>query len=168
VYLTPDEFRAKVSDFKRSAFRLESRQNYNVPGDQADLARFLAGEPKPEERKKDLYESVRSRVADGMAYTKVKVLRRPLTDYQRWFLAWAIPDSIEAGMEYRVIDITDREVDLPDLDFWLYDDSTVVVLDYHEDDSPKGAELIESHIDQYRLWRDIAMRESLQFSEYRA
>lgn len=168
MYLTPDEFRARATDFKQSAFRLESRQNYNVPGDQADLARFLAGEPKPKERKKEWYQSVRSRVDSGVTYTKVKVLRRPLTDYQRWFLAWAIPDSIEAGMEYRLIDTADRAIDLPDLDFWLYDDSWVVVLDYHEDDSPKGAEFIESNIDPYRLWRDLAMKESIPFSEYRA
>lgn len=168
MYLTPDEFRARARDFQQSAFRLEARQTYNVETEQADLARFLAGEPKLAERHEAWYKRVRDSVALGKTFTKVKILREPLTDYQRYSLAWAMPDSVAAGMEYRVIEIADREVGLPDLDFWLYDDAIVVVLDFYDDDSPKGAELFESDIDQYRRWRDIAVKESIPFSEYRA
>jgi hypothetical protein len=168
VYLRPDEFRARARDFKQSAFRLEARQTYNVESEQADLAEFLAGKPKPDKRHEAWYSRIRESIAGGKIFTKVKILREPLTDYQRYSLAWAMPDSVAAGMEYRIIDITNREVDLPDLDFWLYDDATVVVLDFYEDDSPRGAELIETGIDQYRRWRDIALKESIPLSEYRA
>lgn len=168
MYLTPDEFRARARDFQRSAFRLEARQTYNVESEQPDLARFRAGEPKLDDRNEAWYRRIRDSVDAGKTFTKVKMLLRPLTEYQRYSLAWAMPDSVAAGIEYRVIDTTDRTIDLPDIDFWLYDDATVVVLDYHDDDSPKGAELITTDIDKYRRWRDIAMKESIPFSEYRA
>lgn len=168
MLLTPDEFSNFAREFERSAFRLEARQNYNVPSDQADLARFLAGEPKPDERHEEWYAGIREGIAAGKTWTKVKPLKHPLTDYQRYSLAWSMPDSVAAGVDYRVIDLAERHVDLPDLDFWLYDDSWVVVLHYDFDDAPHIAEVIESDIDHYLRWRDIAMKESVPFSEYRA
>lgn len=167
--LTPDEFRAIAADFKWSAFRLEARQIYNVGDELEEAASFMAGEQKPDERAAEWYQTIKADVAAGKQYTKVKILRRPLTDYQRYSLAWTMPDSVEAGMEYRVVDVTDRDVGLPDLDFWLYDNTKVVILEYNDDDSPRGAELIENEeVDQYLQWRDIALKESVPFSEYRA
>lgn len=168
MLLTPDEFSKMAREFERSAFRLESRQNFNVSSDQEELGQFLAGEPKPDNRHEEWYGRIREGVAAGKTWTKVKPLKHPLTDYQSWSLAWSIPDSVAAGIDYRIMDLADRQVDLPDLDFWLYDDSRVVVLHYDYDDAPHTAEVFESDIDHYRRWRDIAMKESVPFSEYRA
>lgn len=168
MLLTPDEFRNIADEFERSAFRLEARQNYNVATDQEGLASFLAGEPKPDHSGSVWYQRIREGVAAGKAWTKVKPLKHPLTDYQRYSLAWSISDSVAVGVDYRIIDLAERQVDLPDVDFWLYDDSRVVVLHYDYDDAPHSAELFETEIDHYRRWRDIALKESIPFSEYRA
>jgi len=154
---------------QQSVFRLETLQTYNVPTEQSKLERFLAGEKKPVEPASEWRELIRRSVDAGQTWTKVKLVKRPLSDYQRFSLAWGVPANSRAGMEHRIIDITDRQLDLPGIDFWLFDDSTVVVIHYHEDGSPDWIERIESDdVGQYRRWRDIALKESVPFSEYRA
>ena len=167
--LAMDEFQAMFRDFQRSAFRLETLQAYNVPSEQPKLARFLAGEKTPVEPESSWRQLISDQVAAGKTWTKVKLVRRPLTDYQRYSFEWGVPANERAGEKHRIIDITDREVDLPNLDFWLFDDSTVVVIHYHEDGSPDWIEQIESDdIEKYRQWRDKALKESVPLSEYRA
>lgn len=165
--LTIDEFRTRADTYTKSAFRLETLQTFTVQGEQEPLARFLAGEDMPADYNARSHQRLRERVARGMTLTKVKLIRRPLTDYQRFSLAWGIPGNEAAGMQHRIIDVTDREVDLPEIDFWLYDDSEVVVLVYDEKGVPRFADLIAGDIGQYRRWRDIALRESIPFGEYR-
>lgn len=167
--LTLDELSAMFGEAKQSVFRLETLQAYNVSTEQPKLERFLAGEKQPVEPESSWRELIRSSVAAGRTWKKVKLLRRPLTDYQRFSLAWGVPANSRAGMEHRIIDITERTVDLPRIDYWLFDDSMVVVIHYFEDGSPDWIERIESDdIEQYRRWRDIALKESIPFSEYRA
>jgi hypothetical protein len=169
VRLTFDEFSAMFRTFERSAFRLESLQVYTVASEQPKLERFLAGEEKPIEPDSEWRKLISDSVAAGKVWTKVKIVRRPLTDYQRFSLAWGVPANEAAGEKHRIIDITDRAVDLPEIDYWLFDDTLVVVIHYHEDGSPDYIEQVESNdIEQYRRWREIALKESIPFSEYRA
>jgi hypothetical protein len=168
VLWTIDEFSAFVRDFNGSAFRLETLQTYTVPSERESLVQFLAGEEKPADHNSATHRRLRELMAAGNTWTKVKLIRRPLTDYQRYSIEWAIPGNIAAGWVHRIIDVTDRAVGLPDTDFWIYDDSKVVVLNYDQEGRPLSAEPIDTDIGQYRRWRDIAMKESIPFSEYRA
>lgn len=168
MLLDGDEWAAYFTDFKRSAFRLEVHQVYTMPDEQDDFARFLAGEETPEEDS-SWHEAIRENRAAGKTMTRVKVVRRPFTDYTRWLMSSGIPGNVEAGEDYRILDITHRQVDLPIQDFWMFDDEIVVNLNYRVDGTQINRELLESpNLEQYHRWRDIALKESVPFSEYRA
>lgn len=166
--MTIDEFRKMTRDFQHSAFRWQTLDDYRGPAETKSLATYLSGVPKPPDHNARTYELARERVAQGMTMLTVKLIRRPLSDYHRYYVEWIIPDMLAAGWEQRIIDNPDRDLGLPDFDYWLYDDSRVVVLDYDEYGVAQSAELIEEDVEQYRRWRDIAIKESIPASEYRA
>ncbi|MGQ0838380.1 DUF6879 family protein [Actinokineospora sp.] len=166
-----DGFGDLFRNFARSAFRLETRQVYRIVREQARIARFLAGEPKPEadEAQAAWHSLVRTNIACGKSMQRVRLIRRPMTEYVRYGLSWSIPANIEAGESYRILDVTERTPDLPNQDFWMFDDSTVLLLHYHDDGSFLGRTLAEpNEIERYVQWSTIAVKESVPFGEYRA
>lgn len=57
--------------------------------------------------------------------------------------------------------------ELPDHDFWLFDESTVVKLLYRPDGTQIGRELVEDPaVDAYLSWRDAAWRDAVPFGDY--
>src|SRR5215470_7889621 len=42
---------------------------------------------------------------------RLKVVRRPFTEYTRFLFAWAIPGNVEAGEDYRILDLTEKSLD---------------------------------------------------------
>jgi hypothetical protein len=92
VLLDGDAFAARLSDFQRSAWRLETQPSYAIPREAETFARFLAGEPKPDGFNAKWEERVRANVdppGHRCAPTQVLVpdgrcflpeeLRRPVT-----------------------------------------------------------------------------------------
>ena len=155
------------SDFTRSAFRLETLQTFTIPHDLASYERFLAVEPKPDDYNATWEASVRKHVAAGKIMQRAKIVRRPFTDYTRYLFAWAIPGNSAAGEDYRILDLTDRDIGLPDQDFWLFDDRTVLLLHFNKDGTLRDRALADpGKLDQYRLWRDLALAEAVPFGEY--
>jgi hypothetical protein len=168
VALSNEASGALFRDFKRSAFRLETLQTYTIPRDQASFEQFLAAEPKPDEYNTTWEASVRQNVRAGKVMQRAKVIRRPFTDYTRYLLVWAIPGNVAAGEDYRILDLTDRSLDLPDQDFWLFDDETVLLLNFNPDGTLRDRELADpAELNQYRRWRDLALAEAVPFGEYR-
>src|SRR5688572_15085767 len=108
--------------FERSAFRLETRQIYNIPEEMEMVQHFLRGEPyDDEEYSRDWLDLIKTNIAAGKTMQRAKLVRRPFTDYTRWLMTMGVPENIEAGEDYRIVDTTDRKLDLPDLDYWLFD-----------------------------------------------
>ncbi|MFE2495496.1 DUF6879 family protein [Streptomyces scopuliridis] len=70
----------------------------------------------------------------------------------------------------RILDLTDREnPGLPDQDFWLFDSSQVVAMNYRSDGTQISRDLLEvPDLDQYRQWQELALSLSVPFSEYGA
>lgn len=57
---------------------------------------------------------------------------------------------------------------LPEQDFWLFDESTVVDLNYRPDGTQINRELIEDpDLSIYLAWRDRARESAVPFSAYR-
>jgi hypothetical protein len=169
VLLDSETLGALFRDFKHSAFRLETHQTYTMPAETANVARFLRGEPKPADHNKAWHESIRANLAAGKTMQRVKLVHRPLTDYTRCLFAWAIPGNTAAGEDYRIVDVTDHAVDLPEQDFWLFDGHTVALLNFNPDGTLRDRDLVEgADVSQYLHWRDVALSESVPFSEYRA
>lgn len=74
---------------------------------------------------------------------RVHILTRPLTEYLRYEFA-VYRHTVKAGEDVRILDLT-RQPDpgLPSQDFWLFDESAVVRMDYRPDGTQVGRELLE-------------------------
>lgn len=168
VLLDGDDWKAHFRNFKRSAFRLEVHQVYTMPNEAETLSSFLAGDPIPDGFNAAWHQTIQGHVVAGRTMTRAKLVRRPLTDYSRYLFEWGISGNVAAGEDYRIVDVTEREVDLPSQDFWMFDETTVVHLNYRPDGTQINRELIESpDISRYLAWRDLALESSIPFSDYR-
>ncbi|MFI6849075.1 DUF6879 family protein [Kitasatospora sp. NPDC050467] len=167
MLLDGDEWQSYFRTFKRSAFRLEAHQVYTMPGEVESLRSFLAGEPLPDGFNADWHKTIAVHAASGRTMTRAKVVRLPLTDYSRYLFDWCIPGNVAAGEDYRILDLTGRTIDLPEQDFWLFDESTVVHMNYRQDGTQISRELIENpDLSKYLRWRDLAISGSVPFGEW--
>ncbi len=155
-------------DFRSSAFRLELHPVYTMPGEADELRRFLAGEKPPTDYRYGWLDTVAAAEAVGKSMRRVRVVRRPLTDYIRYEFEWGFVYNVAAGEDIRVMDLTDHAgPELPDHDFWLFDDSTVVRLLYRLDGTQIGRELVEDpDLEAYLRYRDAAWEEAVPFPDY--
>jgi hypothetical protein len=158
--------------FERSAFRLETRDRYNVPSERESLQRFLAGHPDQDYARGRLwYETTRQAAAEGRPYSRVRVVTVPLGDYSRYAL-WCARDNIAAGEDIRYLDRA-RAADLglpvdPPLDAWLFDDARVAVLHFDDEDAFIGVELDEdpATVSRYQAWRELAWKHALTLDAF--
>jgi hypothetical protein len=155
-------------DFAASAFRLELRQVYTMPGEAEELRRFRGGEQPPPGYHYGWLDTVAGARQAGKTMRRVRVVQRPLTDYTRYEFAWGFAYNVQAGEDIRVLDLTGRPGPaLPDHDFWLFDESTVVKLLYRADGTQIGRELAEDpDLAAYLGWRDAAWDAAVPFRDY--
>lgn len=169
VTLSGEGLRELFANVHRSAFRMETHPVYAMPAESDSLRRFLAGEEKPTDFNTAWTSLVGRNAAAGKTMQRVKVVRHPLSDYTRFLLGWAIPDNVFAGEDYRILDGTNRANPVPHQDFWIFDESTVALLNFDADGVLTGRELLESpEIEEYLRLRDDALSEAVTFGEYRA
>jgi hypothetical protein len=169
VLLDGDEWQAYFRDFKRSAFRLEVHQTYTMPAEVETVRDFLTGASMPEGFNAPWHQMIRDHAAVGRTMTRAKIVRRPLTPYSRYLFEWCIPGNVAAGEDYQIVDVTDGlNPGLPEQDFWLFDEVTVVHLNYRPDGTQINRELIQDpDIGKYLAWRDLALESAVPFSAYR-
>jgi len=155
-------------DFASSAFRLELHQIYTMPGEADELRRFRAGEQPPTDYHYGWLDRMAEARKAGKTVRRVRVVRRPLTDYIRYEFAWGFVYNVEAGEDIRVLDLTEQPgPELPDHDFWMFDDTTVVKLMYRPDGTQIGRELLENpDLGAYLAWRDAAWQTAVPFRDY--
>jgi hypothetical protein len=156
-------------DFTSSAFRLELRQVYTMPGEQEELARFRTGERPPAGYHYGWLDTLAEARRQGKTMRRVRVVHRPLTDYTEYEFSWGFAWNVDAGEDIRLLDLTDQAGPaLPDHDFWLFDEAMVVKLLYREDGTQVGRELVESpDLSAYLGWRDAAWDRAVPFRDYR-
>jgi hypothetical protein len=167
VRLDGDAWRAFFDSYQREAFRLETLPAYNMASEQSEYEAFLtAGELHiPED---DLWlVRVRHFRCTGRWVGRVHIITRPLTDYLRYEFA-VYRYTVRAGEDVRILDLTDQaDPGLPQEDFWLFDESAVVRMDYGPDGAQIGRELLQG-IDPapYIAWKRIALEHAQPFTEY--
>jgi hypothetical protein len=153
-----------------SAFRLETRQRYEVDSDAGNVARYLAGEEVPSLVVKGPWlEHLARERAQGIRRHRVHVVVSPLSDYLRYECEWGYTYTSAAGEEIYILDVgeTPAPEGLPDHDFWIFDDGHVVVMDYDDTDRLRGAEVLpESELPRYRHHRDLALSRAVPFEAY--
>jgi hypothetical protein len=156
---------------RREAFRLEALPTYAVPVESAGLHAYLAGQPfQKSEAGQAFNEYVRSQVEAGVAWHRVRVVRGPLSDYERWECEWGYTVSEQFGHHTFVLDLSETTdpPQLPDYDWWMLDER--VVLRFHYDGSGAflGAEPLEDadQLVAHRHYRDEALAAAISFPQY--
>lgn len=168
MLLEGEDWRRVFDAFQEEAWRFEAQPTYTMPREAENVARFLRGEPKPSGHNERWHERVRGYAAAGKRIGRVRIVRRPLTDYQRYQFAWGIPGNITAGEDIRILDVTANDFELPltGQDWWMFDRSRVVHLNFRPDGTQINRELYEGDVRQYVEWQEVAMRHAILFEEY--
>ncbi|MFJ6212528.1 DUF6879 family protein [Streptomyces sp. NPDC092296] len=168
MLLGGEDWRRFFDAFEHEAWRFEAQPTYTMPREQENVARFLRGEGRPADHNARWHERVRGYIESGKRIGRVRVVRRPLTDYQRYQFAWGIPGNIAAGEDIRVLDVTrdDFGLPLPGCDWWMFDEARIANLNFRPDGTQINREMYKGDLGPYREWRRIALGHSVPFEEY--
>jgi hypothetical protein len=155
---------ALLQNFRLSAFRLETLARYTVPQEEEWFAEWRRTGRVPEltPDNDSWLRMVRDHCAAGKKMQRVRVVSSPLTDYERFELA-LFPPSAVAGEEIRVIQ---RTFVVRTADFWLFDESTAVMLRY--DDTGRFQGIEGGTASTCRQQRDRVLAQSIPLEEYLA
>jgi hypothetical protein len=167
VRLAGETWRAFFDGFQREAFRLETYPVYDVASEREEYEQFLAtGELCIPDDDPWLMRVRRFRAA-GRWIGRVHVLRKPLSDYLRYEFA-VYRHSSRAGEDIRILDLTAQaDPGLPGRDFWLFDETSVVRMDYDTHGRQVGRELLEdTDPAPYVAWKRTALAHARPFGEY--
>jgi hypothetical protein len=171
------EFDQLFDRFQHSAFRLETRQQYLVPGEEERIRAWREGRPRPERspRTSPWLRRVAETTAAGKRWQRVHVVDLPLSWYLRYQLV-GYDESAAAGEQIR---LADRRAH-PDLagldeDFWLLDGddperALAVFLDYDADGRFLGFRPISDPavLRRCREQRDLALEHSVPLADFTA
>ncbi|MGW9348035.1 DUF6879 family protein [Nocardiopsis flavescens] len=171
--LEGDSWREFFDAFRDYAFRLETLPVYGVASEDDEFRRFLAGEPRPDAELADSpwLHRVRRFTASGRRVERVHVVTPPLSDYLRYEMEWGYDFNIVAGEDVRILE-TDAPAELPfavHQDFWLFDDTHVVLMRYEDDGTQIDRILLQdADVSDYIARKDAALRTATPYEKYRA
>jgi hypothetical protein len=163
-----------LSRFRTSAFRLEARQYYDSPKEREWFERWRqTGEVPAFTPDNDPWcKLVAEAKAAGKTVQRVRLVQEPPTDYVRFELQCQL-HSVEAGEDIRVTvvkperDFAVNDDPLGDMfDFWLFDEETVVELEYDHEGRYINAYEVTDRDYRYRAYRSMALKRSIPLKEY--
>lgn len=168
MLLAGEEWAVRFEGFQREAWRLETLPQYLVPQEAEELAAFRSGARiDPVTVSNEYTDRLRRQVAQGRAQSRVHVLTRPLSDYLRFEFHQYYRAHSLAGEQIRILDVTDRANPLEEAqDFWMFDRSEVVLMNYHSDGRQISREVFDGDIAPFLEYQRIAVNESVAFEEY--
>ena len=166
MLLDGDQWQATLHGFTGSAWRLETLPVYKVAQEVDEISAFLAGERITENYKSEWTEKLTEHRRNGRTVGRVHVVTRPLSDYLRFEFMYYRP-HVKAGEDIRILDVTDRANPLAGVqDFWLFDNSKVVLMHYKPDGTQTSRETYDGDPAQFLEYRRIALTESVPFTDY--
>lgn len=165
--LDGERWRAFFDTFQHTAFRLETYPAYGVTSEREEYEGFLSSGCLSIPDDDSWLVRVRHFRATARWIGRVHVLRRPLTDYLRYEFA-VYRHTVAAGEDIRILDLTDQpDPGLPSQDFWLFDETSVVRMDYDDQGMQIGRELLEdTDPAPYAEWQRIALANARPYAEY--
>jgi hypothetical protein len=169
VRLDGDAWREFFDSFKREAFRLETLPVYHVGSEKDEYESFMTTGRLDIPEDDPWLQRVRHFRGTGRNIGRVHVIARPLTHYLRYEFA-VYRHTVAAGEDVRILDVTDLpNLDLPTQDFWLFDNTTVVRMDYSADGVQLGRELLEAADPApYVAWKETALQHAETFTSYQS
>jgi hypothetical protein len=135
--------------FKRSAFRLETLDEYHVDAEEErDFQRFVHGVPLPQTANAEWADEVKELTSSGKQIIRVRLLPEQVNPYLRFELEWGYPYSAAAGEDIRFLPRKKATQLVGDnktlVDFWLFDDAEAVILNYNPDATSVDVELVSA------------------------
>lgn len=164
--LESDDWRTFFDSYQREVFRLETLPSYGVGSEQTEYETFLATGKLDISDEDSWLVRVRHFRQTVRRIGRVHVVSRPLTDYLRYEFA-VYHRTVGVGEDVRILDLTNQpNPGLPAQDFWLFDDTAVVRMDYDQDGTQLGREFLED-VDPapYVAWKRLALKYSEPFTE---
>lgn len=166
-----DEWARIFRGFERSAFRLETLQSYASPIETEAIEQFRHGHAPPKEWIGEWCSLVSDHVGNGRSMSRVHVVSLPLSEYLRFETECAYVHTSRAGENISFLDratIPSGYGDLFSEDFWLFDESIVMVQDYGEKGEMLRARLSTepSVVDRYIRSRDAAQELAIPFRQF--
>ena len=156
-----------LENFKESAFRLERCPSYNMPEEAEMLAAFKRGEKVQLPENHPWPPLVKRQCSAGKVMQRARVVSRPPTEYERFELS-LYPHSIEAGEQICVYERGSiPEIFRYEVDFWLFDNHTVYILNYDAEGHFLGFEPAYDMV-TYRRIRDLALERSIPLADFTA
>ncbi|WP_149184953.1 DUF6879 family protein [Streptomyces sp. TRM49041] len=168
MFLAGKEWAARFEGFQREAWRLETLPQYLMPQEREEFTAFREGTRiDPRSVSNEYTDRLRRQVAEGRSQGRVHVVTRPLSDYLRFeFSQYYAPHAL-AGEQIRILDVTERVNPLAGVqDFWLFDHTDVVLMNYHPDGRQINREVYEGDAARFVEYQRIAVAESVPFEEY--
>ncbi|MFI1199108.1 DUF6879 family protein [Streptomyces sp. NPDC020883] len=167
MLLDGEEWRRRFTEIKREAWRLETLPQYLVPQEAEAFAAFREGKMLDTYTASSYTERVSRQRAEGKHNGRVHIVTRPLSDYLQFEFARYYQAHSQAGDDIRILDVTDRPNPLEGVqDFWMFDHTEVVFMNYAEDGRQINREVFEGDVSPFIEYQRIAMAEAVPFEEY--
>jgi hypothetical protein len=152
-----------LQNFKRSAFRLETLPEYEVPQEAEMLAAFKRGQPIKVSDDHPWLATVRQHCGAAKTMQRVRIVSSPLSDYERFELG-LYRLSNGAGEDIRILTSVESRTFG---DWWLFDGEAVIVLKYDATGRFLGTEQA-SDVIRYRRIRDLVLENSIPLADFSA
>lgn len=135
------------SSFKRSAFRLEVLQEYDVSYEEKAFENFVKTGVVDQEINSQWHDILADANNRGAVVNRVRVVEKPFSDYLKFELE-LYKQNVLAGENIFVVDKSQLDTAI-DYDFWLFDDEVVLILQYDQDGKYLGFEKKSKNIDLF-------------------
>jgi len=156
------------TDFKHTAWRLETRRGYATDRASEAWARWKAGEDVAHDEPDAWRRNVLEQTALGKTFGRVRLVDQPPTEGQQFLLTRA-PSNVAAGDDVRYLWRADAErLGLPDFDFWLIDSRTLLRFVFDDQDVTLGVIVTEDPAEVLAACqaRDAAWHHALSAVEF--
>ncbi|MGH7881921.1 MAG: DUF6879 family protein [Candidatus Dormibacteraceae bacterium] len=171
-FLSSEDFGDLFKSFSRSAFRLETLPRYEVEEEAEEFAAYLEGNPLPPESSDDIdwRHWIETSTRQGRSWSRVHIMPEQLTPYLRYQIEWGYLFNSQAGEDIRLLFSHAASIpsNLPCRDFWLFDDSKVVIMHYAETGKYLGAEINQNNneLALYQQTKNFALQHSIALRNY--
>ncbi|QDY78776.1 DUF6879 family protein [Streptomyces qinzhouensis] len=167
MLLDGESWSRRFARIKNEAWRLETLPQYLVPQESEDFSDFCEGRSMTPYTASSYTERVARQRGEGKRNGRVHIVTQPLSDYLRFEFSRYYGVHVQAGDNIRILDVTNRANPLEGVqDFWMFDRSEVVLMNYEADGTQINREVFEGDISPFVEYQRTAIAESVPFEEY--
>jgi len=166
--INPQEFAGLFETFVHSAWRLEVRGRYASDEDDPAYGQWLRGETPQWDLTTPYARTIRHQIGGGARVERARILDTPPTTGQLYLLAHGQKNEL-LGEDVRCLSRSSaHRLNLPNADFWIFDDRQVALLHFDDEDCLLGATVIEEPdgVGRYRRAGALARRHAIPYRAY--